>query len=133
MNNPSPCFRIRTSLTSAGKRNSCGSRTAWFAPLRNMDARLATELDVDLASAHRNSPISWIVHSSAHIVATDYASHIAGSLTKFNSSRFGLLEEARDVDLGTRTPHRGARELFERKPPRIERFGWRRRGYYHSI
>jgi hypothetical protein len=51
MNNPSPCLRIRTSLTSAGKRNSCGSRTAWLAPLRNMDARLATALDIDLAAA----------------------------------------------------------------------------------
>jgi hypothetical protein len=50
MNNPSPCLRIRTSLTSAGKRNSCGSRTAWLAPLRNMDARLATALDIDLAA-----------------------------------------------------------------------------------
>ena len=51
INNPSPCFRIRTSLTSAGKRNSCGSRTAWLAPLRNMDAPLATALDIDLAAA----------------------------------------------------------------------------------
>src|SRR5882724_4679613 len=50
MNNPSPCLRIRTSLTSAGKRNSCGSRTAWLAPLRNIDARLATALDMDLAA-----------------------------------------------------------------------------------
>src|SRR5258707_2501724 len=51
MSNPSPCLRILTSLTSAGKRNSCGSRTAWLAPLRNMDARLATALDINLAAA----------------------------------------------------------------------------------
>src|SRR5258708_35285120 len=51
MNSPSPCFRIRTSLTSTGKRNSCGIRTAWLAPLRNMDARLATAPDIGLADA----------------------------------------------------------------------------------
>jgi hypothetical protein len=51
MNNPSACLRIRTSLTSAGKRNSCGSRTAWLAPFRNIDARLAAALDIDLAAA----------------------------------------------------------------------------------
>jgi len=51
MNNPSPCLRIRTSLTSAGKRNSCGSRTAWLAPFRNIDALLATAVDMDLAVA----------------------------------------------------------------------------------
>src|ERR1700733_3800071 len=51
MNNPSACLRIRTSLTSAGKRNSCGSRTAWLAPFRNIDALFATALDTDLTAA----------------------------------------------------------------------------------
>jgi hypothetical protein len=50
MTNPSPCLRIRTSFTSVGKRISCGSRTAWLAPFRNMDARRATPLEVDLAA-----------------------------------------------------------------------------------
>jgi hypothetical protein len=50
MSNPSPCLRILTSLTSVGKRNSCGSRTAWLAPFRNMDARRATAADICLAA-----------------------------------------------------------------------------------
>jgi hypothetical protein len=50
MTNPSPCLRFRTSFTSVGKRISCGSRTAWLAPLRNMDARRATPLGRDLAA-----------------------------------------------------------------------------------
>lgn len=50
MTNPSPCLRIRTSFTSVGKRISCGSRTAWLAPFRNIDARRATPLDMDLAA-----------------------------------------------------------------------------------
>src|SRR5579883_3337107 len=47
----SPCLRMRTSFTCSGKRKSCGSRTAWLAPLRNMEARLKTDVDIDLADA----------------------------------------------------------------------------------
>jgi hypothetical protein len=49
INSPSPCLRIRTSLTSAGKHNSYGSHTARLAPFRNIEARLETAPDMDLA------------------------------------------------------------------------------------
>ena len=46
MNNPPPCLRIQTSLMSAGKCNSRGSRTDCAAPLRTMDARSSTLRDL---------------------------------------------------------------------------------------
>ena len=63
MTNPSPCLRIRTSFTSVGKRISCGSRTAWLAPLRNMDARRATPLDTDLAADFDVTDLAFAVRT----------------------------------------------------------------------
>ena len=71
--------------------------------------------------------------SFAHIGATEHTNHTAGWLMEFNSTGFNLLENARHVDIGTWTPDRAVRELLEREPPLIERIGWHRRGYYHSI
>jgi hypothetical protein len=83
MNNPSPCLRIRTSFTSVGKRNSCGRRTAWLAPFRNMDALLATALDMVLAAAFDVTDLPFfpvrarfIMYPSNTKSSTAYALHM---------------------------------------------------------
>jgi hypothetical protein len=80
MNNPSPCLRIRTSLTSAGKRNSWGSRTAWLAPLRNMDPRLETAPDVDLAAAFDVTNLLFPVRARFITYPSDGNSRLAYAL-----------------------------------------------------
>src|SRR5258708_3890069 len=85
MNNPSPCLRIRTSLTSVGKRNSCGSRTAWLAPFRNMDARLATAPDIVLGAAFDVTDLVFPVRARFTVYSSDdksskaYALHMVRS------------------------------------------------------
>jgi len=113
MTNPSPCLRIRTSFTSVGKRISCGSRTAWLAPFRNIDARRATPLDMDLAADLDAADLTFPVRTrfiDCPLIRSDaqlaYALHMA-------TSRTSICPDAAGFRCIATNPHSNWRLIFQ--------------------